>query len=52
MDAHGRGIAGERAIPGTPGERADGDLFRLVSSLLAEDPPFRHIHDVDERRMP
>ncbi|HYD68942.1 ABC transporter ATP-binding protein [Azospirillum sp.] len=52
MDAHGRGIAGERAVPGTPGERGDGDLYRLVASFLADDPLFRHIHDVDERRAP
>jgi NitT/TauT family transport system ATP-binding protein len=51
MDAHGRGIAGERAIPGAPGERSDRDVFEQVSSYLAGDPLFRHVNDVDERRL-
>ena len=51
MDVRGRGIAGERRVPGEPGRRDDGDLYRLVSALMAEDPLFRHIHDVDERRV-
>ncbi len=50
MDVHGRGVAGERVVPGEPGERDDGDLYRLVSAFMAEDPLFRHIHDIDERR--
>ncbi|GIK98679.1 MAG: nitrate/sulfonate/bicarbonate ABC transporter ATP-binding protein [Alphaproteobacteria bacterium] len=50
MDAKGRGILGERGIPGEPGARDDGELFRLVAHCLGEDPIFRHIHDVDERR--
>ncbi len=49
MDAHGRGIAGERSIPGEPGTRADADLFQMMASFLNDDPLFRHIHDVDER---
>lgn len=52
MDAHGRGIAGWRTVPGEPGERGDGDLYRLVTGFLADDPLFRHIHDIDERRTP
>ncbi|WP_431858237.1 ABC transporter ATP-binding protein [Azospirillum sp.] len=52
MDAHGRGIAGERTVDGTPGERGDGDLHRMVSAFLTDDPLFRHIHDIDERRAP
>ena len=52
MDAHGQGIVGERPIPGQPGERDEHDLHRLVTTLLTEDPLFRHIHDVDERRLP
>ncbi|WP_242442677.1 ATP-binding cassette domain-containing protein [Magnetospirillum sp. 15-1] len=52
MDLHGRGINGERRIPGQPGERDDGELYRLVTRFLAEDDLFRHIHDVDERRLP
>lgn len=52
MDLHGYGIAGERIIPGQPGERDDGEIFRLVGTFTAEDPLFRHIHDVDERHLP
>ncbi len=51
MDVTGRGILGVRAVPGDPGGRSDMDLFRLVADLLADDPIFRHIHDVDERRL-
>jgi NitT/TauT family transport system ATP-binding protein len=52
MDLHGQGISGERRIPGQPGERDEGELYRLVTRFLAEDDLFRHIHDVDERRRP
>lgn len=51
MDAHGRGIIGVRPFPGRPGERTDADLYHLVGRLMADDPAFRHIHDVDERRL-
>lgn len=50
MDVHGRGIVGARVLPGTPGGRTEAELFRLVGAFLAEDPVFRHVHDVDERR--
>lgn len=50
MDTHGRGIVGERRLPGLPGERDDAEVFRLVSGFLADDPLFRHVHDIDERR--
>lgn len=52
MDVHGRGIVGDRPVPGTPGRRAEAELHALVASLMTEDPAFRHIHDVDERRLP
>jgi len=52
MDVHGRGIAGERVIPGRPGERDDGEIYRLVAGFVSGDTLFRHIHDVDERRLP
>jgi NitT/TauT family transport system ATP-binding protein len=51
MDVHGRGIIGERIVPGLPGERAEGDLFELVHGFVTQDPLFRHIHDIDERRV-
>jgi NitT/TauT family transport system ATP-binding protein len=51
MDADGRGIKGERIVPGGPGERDDGFLFETVSGFLNDDPLFRHVHDVDERRV-
>lgn len=50
MDARGQGIAGERPVPGSPGERDDADLFRLAHGWLKDDPLFRHINDIDERR--
>ncbi|NUB07671.1 ATP-binding cassette domain-containing protein [Azospirillum sp. Vi22] len=52
MDAQGRGIAGTRAVPGEPGGRDDGTVYRLVAEFLTDDPLFRHIHDIDERRTP
>jgi NitT/TauT family transport system ATP-binding protein len=51
LDVEGRGIAGTRLLPGTPGERPDAGLFAQVQAFLADDPLFRHIHDVDERRV-
>ena len=50
MDAHGGGIAGERVIAGIPGQRSDREVFEQVSRYLSEDPLFRHVNDVDERR--
>ncbi|CAO3460420.1 ATP-binding cassette domain-containing protein [Azospirillum brasilense] len=52
MDAQGRGIAGTRTVPGEPGGRDDGTVYRLVAGFLTDDPLFRHIHDIDERRTP
>lgn len=51
LDSDGRGIAGQRALPGEPGTREDGDVFAAVQAFLKRDPLFRHIHDVDERRV-
>lgn len=51
MDVAGRGIVGIREVPGEPGGRDEMELFRMVADLLAGDPVFRHIHDVDERRL-
>ena len=50
MDPHGWGITGERAIPDVPGRRSDRDVFEQVACYLSEDPLFRHVNDVDERR--
>lgn len=52
LDHEGRGLVGERALAGEPGERDDADIFRTVRGFLGDDPLFRHIHDVDERRAP
>ena len=52
LDLRGRGIAGQRILPGAPGDRSDGDCFALRQRYLGDDPLFRHIHDVDERRRP
>ncbi len=51
LDADGDGIVGERPVPGEPGGRDDRRVFELVQHWLREDPLFRHIHDVDERRL-
>ena len=51
LDVAGDGVAGERHLPGDPGTRDDGAVFDLVQRFLAEDPLFRHVHDVDERRV-
>lgn len=51
MDARGNGIAGERDIPGIPGERLEGDLFSLVDAWLHGDTLFRHVNEVDERQI-
>lgn len=51
MDAHGRGIAGKRGIPGAPAERDERMIFETVMGYLNDDPLFRHVNDVDERRV-
>ncbi len=51
LDADGLGIEGERSVPGAPGERSDTQVFHVVQGFLSEDPLFRRIHDVDERRV-
>jgi len=51
LDANGDGIAGERPLPGEPGRRDDRAVFETVQRFLRDDPLFRHIHDVDERKL-
>jgi NitT/TauT family transport system ATP-binding protein len=51
LDVGGRGVAGERRLEGEPGARADEAVFAMVQSFLHDDPLFRHIHDVDERKV-
>lgn len=50
LDVNGNGIIGERKISGIPGSRSDLDIFMCVQNFLNDDPLFRHIHDVDERK--
>ncbi len=50
LDLAGRGVAGQRPLAGEPGLREDRAVFETVQSFL-EDPLFRHIHDVDERKV-
>lgn len=52
LDLRGKGIVGTRSLPGEPGSREENFCFILRQRFLAEDPLFRHIHDVDERRRP
>lgn len=47
----GRGVAGLRDVPGQPGARGEAELFALTQHWLHEDALFRHVHDVDERRI-
>lgn len=51
LDVHGRGIAGARPLPGEPGGRENRAIFETVQAFLTDDPLFRHIDDVDERRV-
>ena len=51
IELDGDGIAGERPLPDLPGARDDQAVFTLVQRFLRQDPLFRHIHDVDERRV-
>jgi len=51
LDTRGAGILGHRPLPGRPGARGDADVQGWVGAALGRDPLFRHIHDVDERRL-
>jgi len=51
LDSRGRGIAGARTVPLAPGERDDATVFAAVRRFLHDDPIFREIHKVDERRL-
>ena len=52
LDAHGRGIAGERVLAGQPGTRDDAATFAQRQAFLTGDPLFAHVHVVDERLRP
>src|SRR5690606_28449197 len=52
LDPYGRGIAGERVLPGRPGERDDAETFERRQQFLERDALFAHIHDIDERVRP
>lgn len=51
LDANGDGVSGERPLPGEPGQRDDSAVFETVQRFLRDDSLFRHIHDVDERKL-
>jgi NitT/TauT family transport system ATP-binding protein len=51
MHPQGKGILGIRSLPGLPGKRDDAALFDLTRRWQDQDILFRHIHDVDERRI-
>lgn len=51
MHPEGAGIMGTRRLPGVPGGRDDDMIHALARRWEREDPLFRHIHDVDERRL-
>lgn len=52
MHPAGAGLLGERRLDGAPGQRDEVALFALTRAWAANDPVFRHIHDVDERFLP
>ncbi|HRO10367.1 ABC transporter ATP-binding protein [Amaricoccus sp.] len=52
LDPYGRGIAGERWLPGQPGERDDAETFERRQQFLERDALFAHIDDIDERVRP
>ena len=52
LDLRGRGIAGERTLPGEPGDRDDDAVFALRQRFLGDDGLFAHLDDVDERQRP
>ena len=43
LDRDGRGLAGQRALPGRRGVRTDREVFDLVQAMLIEDPMFSHL---------
>jgi len=51
LDTNGRGIAGIREVPLSPGDpgRSDAMIFATVQAYLRSDPLFAQIHNVDER---
>ena len=49
MDRSGRGIAGSRPVPSSPGLRDDRMVFETAHAFLNEDPLFAHVNDYDER---
>lgn len=51
LDVRGRGILGQRLVPGQPGRRGDKEIFEFVQNAQHDDPLFNHIHDVDERQI-
>jgi NitT/TauT family transport system ATP-binding protein len=51
LDAAGKGIAGERAVPGEPGLRSAREVFATALGFLEEDPLFRGVERAEERRV-
>lgn len=50
LDRRGNGVLGERSVPPAPGERDDRMIFETVQHFMKEDPLFRHVEELDERR--
>jgi NitT/TauT family transport system ATP-binding protein len=49
LDRDGRGIAGERAVPGEPGARDARQVFETAHAFLTADPLFREVERSEER---
>jgi NitT/TauT family transport system ATP-binding protein len=49
MDARGAGLTADMPVAGEPGGRDDFAMFQQMSKLLANDPRFRHLNDVEAR---
>jgi len=49
LDAAGRGLAGERVVPGEPGARDARTVFETAHRLLTTDPLFREVERSEDR---
>ncbi|GGG08599.1 nitrate/sulfonate/bicarbonate ABC transporter ATP-binding protein [Rhizobium wenxiniae] len=50
LDRRGKGISGKRHIAPMPGERDERMIFETVQHFMKEDPLFRHVEELLERR--
>lgn len=51
LERHGRGIAGSRTVPLSPGIRDDRMVFETAQAFLIGDRLFAHVNDCDEKSL-